>query len=108
MSKDVSAKMESSLLCSDLYRSWDGQPPTHQSVGKILQDAVRVACMKCGFEEKKTTALLNFTNVLEPGPGKALQTAYSRQILKDLKRICKTDPNMKESLFPSVAISING
>jgi hypothetical protein len=107
MLKDMNTKMDFSLQCSEIYRSWDGQPPTHQSVGKILQDAVRGACLKCGFEERKATALLSLTYVLEPGPGKALQAAYSKQILKDVKRVCKNDPNLDETIFPSLASHIN-
>ena len=107
MIKDMNTNIVSSLQSSDFYRSWDGQSSANQSVGKLLQDAVRGACMKCGFEEKKATALLSFTNVLEPGPGRALQLAYSKQILKDVKRICRIDPNLSETMFPSLFISIN-
>ena len=52
MIKDMNTNIVSSLQSSDFYRSWDGQSSANQSVGELLQDAVRGACMKCGFEEK--------------------------------------------------------
>jgi len=64
---DMNADMKQTLQPSEMYRSWDGQPPSHQSSGKLLQEAVRNACQKCGFDEKKTTTLLSLTNALESG-----------------------------------------
>lgn len=106
MAKDAKKNRESSLQLSELYRSWDGQPPSHQSVAKILQDAVRNACLRCSFDEKKTSALLSITNALELGPGRALQLAYSKQIIRDLRKICNADPNFDESRFASLALQL--
>ena len=105
MVKDLSTELKPALQMSELYRSWENQPPNHQSTGKILQEAVRNACLKCGFNEKKTTALLSLTNALEEGPGKALQAAYRNQILKDLKSTCLADRNFDAARFPNLARS---
>ena len=105
MITDMNVELKPSLQKSEIYRSWDGQPPNHQSTGKILQEAVRNACLKCGFNEKKTSTLLSLTNALEEGPGKTLQAAYRKQILKDMKNMCISDPNFDPDRFPNLARS---
>jgi len=70
----------------------------------IIKEAVRNACSKCGFDEKKTAALMALTNPQnESATGKALQTAYSKQILKDTKKIVLADPNYDELRFQHLA-----
>jgi hypothetical protein len=101
--RDSHIEVGQSLNTSDSYRSWDGQPPNHVSVSKFLQEAVRNACMKCSFDERKTTTLLSLTNPVEPGPGKTLTAAYSKQILKDLKKSYSSDPNFDPKRFPHLA-----
>jgi hypothetical protein len=92
------------LQHSDSYRSWDGQSPNHQSAPKLLQEAVRNACTKCAFDEKKTVALMALANPQnEAVTAQTLQTAYSKQILKDLKRLILSDPNYDENKFSRLA-----
>jgi len=104
--RDFHADSTPALQLSESYRSWDGQPPTHQSTAKLLQEAVRNACAKCAFDERRTTALLALTNPLESSSGKALQTAYGKQILKDLKRMYTNDPNFNSEKFPNLAKAV--
>lgn len=98
--KDSKIKLSTRLQASQTFRSWDGQPPTVQTSTKVLLDAVRTACSKCGFDDKKTTSLLALSNPLEVGPGKEIGKAYSKQILRDLRRVYTADPDFEESKFP--------
>ena len=102
--RDLYGEAGSALQPSDSYRSWDApSDKTHQTTSKLLHDAVSKACAKCAFDDRRTSALLALTNPQESSSGKALQLAYGKQIIKDLKRLYTTDPNFNTEKFPNLA-----
>lgn len=102
--RDLHSEAGPALQHSESYRSWDApSDKTQQTAPKLLHDAVSKACAKCAFDERRTSALLALTNPQESSSGKALQLAYGKQIIKDLKRLYTTDPNFNTEKFPNLA-----
>ena len=102
---DEGADKESKFLYSHMYRSWDDSKNLAKSPAphKLLQEAVRQACTKTGFNEKIMAKIMSVTNPMETQSGKMLQDAYNRQILSDLKRTIMSSPDYDPSKFPSLA-----
>lgn len=98
-------EMASKFKYSHLYSCWDDIKNQQKSPAahKLLQDAVRSACVKCGFNEKRMVKILVMTNPMESESGKALQDSYNRQILNDMRRSILTTPDYDAAQFPSLA-----
>jgi len=102
---DEGATKTSKFIQSHIYRSWDDSknPTKSLPAHKLLQDAVRHACTKSGFDDKRSTKVLAMANPMETESGKQLQDAYNKQILRDMKSAILTSPDYDAERFPSLA-----
>jgi hypothetical protein len=102
---DNADKRHSKFMYSHEYRCWDDSknisrtPAAH----KLLQDAVRQACVRSGFDDRMTTKLMTMSNPIESESGKILQDSYNRQIFTDLKRFIVSNPDYDPEQFPAIA-----
>jgi hypothetical protein len=88
------------------FRAGDaGSNSTSKSDGlhKLLQDAVRDSCTKCGFDSNRSAALLRMVNSFETVSGKVLQAAYNKQVLLDSKKAVAESQNFDKKNFPALA-----
>ena len=80
---DEGSTKTSKFIQSHIYRSWDDSknPTKSLPAHKLLQDAVRHACTKSGFDDKRSTKVLAMAKKIE----------------------AKQNPNRRKSVAPTAA-----
>ena len=104
---DLKATVASQFQPSYAYRTW-WDPSSAPANNKVLQEMVRRAATKCGFDDTKTAKLLVTANpITDSETGKQLQKAFATQLIADLKESIEKDPNYSAEKFPNLAKALS-
>lgn len=97
------------LMTSPSYRATETAPKaSNNGVSRACSDAVRNACVKCGFDDVKTAKMTALVNPLEGEAARRLQGLFAQQLIADLKADVLKDPNYSSdaSKFPHLQVAL--
>lgn len=101
---DCDTEVTSKFSASSAYRAWDPSTASKMGLTKSLHDLVKKSAGKCGIDEVKTMKILSLVNpVTDTEHGKQLQSAFTKQLVNDLKSDIQSDPNFSAERFPLLA-----
>lgn len=101
---DSTAELCSKFQRSSAYNEWDNSSSAKRGVNKCLQELVRNSLSKSDINEAKISKIMTLINpVTDSENGKQLTTAFTKQLIKDLRIDLIDDPNYNPNVFKNLA-----
>jgi hypothetical protein len=101
---DSATELVSKFQRSAAYNEWDNSSSSKRGVNKCLQDLVRNSLTKSNISEAKIAKVMTLVNpVTDSENGKQLTTAFTKQLIKDLRVDLISDPNYDPTVFKNLA-----
>ena len=101
--KDIDTEISTKFQPSYAYRTFDAPIPLKNGINRSLQEIVKRSAVTCELNDQKVAKLLTLVNpVTDSENGKQLQYAFAQQLLQDLSKDIKSDPNFDEKRFASL------